>query len=237
MTAPNSHSTAFTVTENLMQSSDDSNARPSLAAQEPVAWRIVSRDGHVAFRTDKSNAKSWERLVGESTITPLYDHPAPLSPLATQEPERQVQVGDAFNFWWEGEDTKGLSQACKWAAWNAWKASAARSHRATNVEAPQEVPVVESARTSERTTRKTVADPLASVNSAHQPAAASAPSSTAPLTDNEYSAVFYALDKEGLITGAWANMAWCDLPGDVRHQMRKAVDKATALSATGERQK
>ena len=32
MTAPNSHSTAFTVTENLMQSSDDSNARPSLAA-------------------------------------------------------------------------------------------------------------------------------------------------------------------------------------------------------------
>ena len=36
--------------------------------------------------------------------------------------------------------------------------------------APQEVPAVESARTSERTTRKTVADPLASVNSANQPA-------------------------------------------------------------------
>ena len=57
-----------------------------------------------------------------------------------------------------------------------------------NVEAPQEVPVVESARTSERTTLqpggKHPEGPLASVNSAHQPAAASAPSSSATTDDD-----------------------------------------------------
>jgi hypothetical protein len=45
---------------------------------------------------------------------------------AEPAPSGALVVGDAFDFWWKGQDTKGLSVACKWAAWNAWKASAER---------------------------------------------------------------------------------------------------------------
>ena len=43
-----------------------------------------------------------------------------------------IDYGDAFDFWWNGNATmRAQTNDVKWIAWNAWKASAARSEIAT----------------------------------------------------------------------------------------------------------
>ena len=108
MTAPNSHSTAFTVTENLMQSSDDSNARPSLAAQDEVARLLGDLRDYLWPNQDEE----WEFHARELCYRIDDALAAPLSPLAaTRDDVLNLHLSGILDSSLDAEDVARLKKA------------------------------------------------------------------------------------------------------------------------------
>ena len=76
-------------------------AAAALSAQQPVAWKIVSKNGNVAFRSDVGNAKSWSQMWGGAAVTPLYASPPPAPQQGpTEAPKWLVRAsGDHYDTW------------------------------------------------------------------------------------------------------------------------------------------
>lgn len=76
-------------------------AASALSAQQPVAWKIVSKNGNVAFRSDVGNAKSWSQMWGGAAVTPLYASPPPAPQQGpTEAPKWLVRAsGDHYDTW------------------------------------------------------------------------------------------------------------------------------------------
>ena len=140
----------------------DSHSTPSSEASQIAD---IIEQGGFATIFEAQKAQAWKVIVQALRAFAVSDSAQRDAVLAFLRAELNVDedgdpVGAQPEAGWETGYCSGIRHV-----YRALKGNAA----------PQEVPAVESARTSERTTRKTVADPLASVNSAHQPAESAPP--------------------------------------------------------------